>query len=284
MGKEFYTDSGLAQLSEGFIHNTFKDIEGAQQKLGFFERHIKELVDMLPPDPVAQRTFALGFLTSAELYPTKISKIYFVLGSLCFLEVHKRGVQIFPDGIADLMEKAGFPSSEEQRKKIEIRKILSIDEAMEACKKSKEEGKKVGLVHGDFRLLTPNHLVFLILASRECDSLFVGVERGERTNEHKGKRILFTDDEREEIFGLALRDLPITPFWIDNRIPYSNEGYTNLVQRFSPSVYIGQRGDPKERKEAMKQRASLLPSTKYVELPLIESLHTSHVEDLIFTK
>lgn len=152
--------------------------------------------------------------------------------------------------------------------------LLTINQAAYVSKACREHGLTVGLLHGHFRTLTPSSIAFIIAAFEHVDVVLVGIETGKRTEAHKGKVPILTDQERAILFRALLQ----YPFFIDDSVPYTNEGYSGLVKLISPTHYFGQTQNPPNMKQSMAQRATEA-GCNYTELTSIPGLSTSALFD-----
>lgn len=149
---------------------------------------------------------------------------------------------------------------------------LSLIEASQIAKDEKLKGKKLGFLHGHYRMLTPGSLLGIMLAQEQCDVLFLGMERNWRTNRFKGVRSIYPDSIRENIMVLF-------PGLVDHvvaisRSSYSNEGYRKIISSIRPDVYFGNEDYSQEVREEMRNRADVI-GAEYCELPFIPSFTTS---------
>ena len=62
---------------------------------------------------------------------------------------------------------------------------------IEALKKAKAEGKKIGLVQGSWDQFHIGHLKYIKKAKENCDYLIVGVDSDAKIQKRKGKNNFF---------------------------------------------------------------------------------------------
>ena len=87
---------------------------------------------------------------------------------------------------------------------------------------------------------------------------------------------MLDDQTRAGLF----RTLLPCPFFIDEEVEYSNDGYAKLVSDLQSDIYFGQRGNPKMLREGMRERAEHAGSA-YVELPSVLGYSTSAFEQML---
>lgn len=79
-------------------------------------------------------------------------------------------------------------------------RIYDFYKKLKACKNQVKNKKyKLGYAPGTYDLFHAGHLENLLLASKDCEKLIVGVKSDELVQEHKNRRPILSDDERMEI-------------------------------------------------------------------------------------
>ena len=78
-------------------------------------------------------------------------------------------------------------------------RIYDYYKKLETCKNQVSNKKyKLGYAPGTYDLFHAGHLENLLLASKDCERLIVGVKSDELVQEHKNRRPILADDERME--------------------------------------------------------------------------------------
>jgi hypothetical protein len=243
-----------------------------QNEMDGFTEYIDLMASFLPNNQEALMRFANGLYEVANrliLIPELLSMglAYQVLSSLATLRASENGLDV---------DAYNYRSYNTEQRFAEIiippNTFMTIDQAIQLSPTLQKEGYRVALLHGHFRLLTPSSIAFIINAFRYTDILFVGVESGVRTIQHKGKLPLLDDDSRAVLF----RTLLGFPFLIDDRIPYSDAGYQELVNLIKPTSYIGQTDNPAEQKQQMRLRAERA-GIEYIEIKNMPGLSTTEL-------
>lgn len=244
-----------------------------------FQPYIGRMAKYLPNEGEAMMRFATGLEVLADALvnsPTyqPLAIAYQVLASLSAIHASEHNVDVDAYNPINLNLELKFPNftlHEDQ--------LLTIDQAVQVARFYEEKGFSIGLVHGHFRLLTPSSIAFLINAFEHARVVLTGLETGDRTEQFKQKENILDDDQRAQVF----RVLTPFPFFIDKSIPYTNEGYTRLVQQIGPHKYIGQSWNPTEIKVAMRERAAAVVSgCEYIELRNMPGLSTTQYLEYLY--
>lgn len=131
--------------------------------------------------------------------------------------------------------------------------VHSIDDAAKLANTYREQGLRVGLIHGHFRILTPANWKQVLIAREKCDVLFLGVESGWRTEEYKGATPLLDDWSRHHMILASGFDGILFAI---KRIPYSDQGYQGMVNKIKPNLYFTSVREPSEMTTKMGRRAA----------------------------
>lgn len=156
-----------------------------------------------------------------------------------------------------------------------MKRVVTVQKAVEESKKLRESGKKVVLAGGCFDILHKGHLNFLRGAKRLGDFLFILLESDETVKKLKGKkRPINNFEERARI----LSNLKSVDFVIKMEKLEKNEEYDKLVTLIFPAVIAATYGDLKKdlkEKQARKVGAKVV----YLKKTLDEST-TNYAEIL----
>lgn len=178
-----------------------------------------------------------------------------------------------------LASKRGLPIEEISNFRTTDTQSLTIKETSTVASNLKSQGRKVGFLHGYFRVLTPAHLLVIVRAGEECDDLFLGLERSWRAKKLKGVRPfndVHIDRIRENLMGSST-NLAHTVVAI-NRIGKTNEAYRRMVKIISPDVYFGTSHETIERRNEKRFRAQNM-GAKYIEIETINLSTTELIND-----
>lgn len=157
---------------------------------------------------------------------------------------------------------------------------MTINEASVAVSSLKSQGRKVGFLHGYFRVLTPAHLLVIVRAGEECDDLFLGLERSWRAIKLKGVQPLKNDVHIDRIReNLMVSSTNLAHTVAINRIGNTNEAYRRMVKRISPDVYFGTNYETIDRRNEKRFRAESI-GARYIELKTIDLSTTELLHDL----
>lgn len=121
-----------------------------------------------------------------------------------------------------------------------IKKILSITQAVKLSKKLQIQGKKIVLAGGCFDILHLGHVLFLEKAKKKGDIAFVWIEHDQAITQRKGTlRPIHTQEERAQVIAaLACVDYVILLAYFTK-----NEQYDALVKNMKPAIIATTAGD-----------------------------------------
>lgn len=128
-------------------------------------------------------------------------------------------------------------------------KVITLKEAIEISKKTRNQGKTVVLVGGCFDIIHPGHITFLTEAKKQGDYLFVALENDKNVKRLKGKsRPINQEQKRAEV--LAALDAVDYVFILPS---FTTEyEYHRMTKNVLPHVIAITEGDPNEQ-EKQKQ-------------------------------
>ncbi len=115
--------------------------------------------------------------------------------------------------------------------KLENKKLLLLNEAVEIRKQLKNEGKSVVLTNGCFDLLHTGHLYFLKEASSQGQSLWVALNGDASVRQLKGP-LRPIQDEIQRAYALAALG------FIDGVFVFQSERLTEEILTFQPDKYV----------------------------------------------
>ena len=112
-----------------------------------------------------------------------------------------------------------------------LKKVLSLDEAVDCVRELKQQGKRVVFTNGCFDLLHPGHTRYLAEARALGDVLIVAVNSDRTVRELKGThRPVVPQEERAEVLA-ALRPVDYVTIF-DDLTP------RDVIIRISPDVLV----------------------------------------------
>jgi len=133
-----------------------------------------------------------------------------------------------------------------------MKKILSINEAINEIISFRNDCKKIVLVGGCFDILHPGHLQFLEKANKEGDILIVALESDRKVHELKGEgRPVNSQIKRAEALAkLSSVDIVLL-------LPYlkDNKDYFQLVKDIKPDIIAVTSLDPKMKLKEKQAKA-----------------------------
>lgn len=95
----------------------------------------------------------------------------------------------------------------------------------------------IGFLHGHFRFLTPTHMMLMLYAKMECESLILGIESGARTQQYKTKQPPLMNDA-QRLAMIENCGIPDFVGLVPENTPYTRAGYEQLIQRLRVSEYF----------------------------------------------
>lgn len=148
-------------------------------------------------------------------------------------------------------------------------RIYDYYKKLETCKNQVSNKKyKLGYAPGTYDLFHAGHLENLLLASKDCERLIVGVKSDELVQEHKNRRPILADDERMEIlrhfkfvdgvYKYYVRDLHIASDYIKSKYRENIEAIylgSDLKKDFSDTDGLNIVFTPRP-KETMEKRST----------------------------
>jgi rfaE bifunctional protein nucleotidyltransferase chain/domain len=122
-----------------------------------------------------------------------------------------------------------------------MKKILSINEAIQVAQKLKQQGKTIVVAGGYFDILHLGHIKFLE-KSKECgDYLFVLLEEDSKAAKEKGReRPINSQNNRARI----LTGIKSVDYVIMLKNMTNNDRYDKLMVKIQPNVISTTYGDP----------------------------------------
>ena len=100
---------------------------------------------------------------------------------------------------------------------------------------------KIGFLHGHFRFLTPTHMMLMLYAKTECESLILGIESGARTQQYKTKQPpLMSDAQRLTMIESC--GIPDFVGLVPNSVQYTRAGYGQITQNLRCTYFYGDEG------------------------------------------
>lgn len=109
-------------------------------------------------------------------------------------------------------------------------KIMTVEEAVEAIKEARGEGKSIVFANGCFDLLHGGHVSYLEDARQQGDFLIVGLNSDESMRSIKGPtRPIIAEKDRSEI--LAVVEV------VDAVVLFDEPTCANLLETFRPDVH-----------------------------------------------
>jgi rfaE bifunctional protein nucleotidyltransferase chain/domain len=119
-------------------------------------------------------------------------------------------------------------------------KIVSINEAINASKKIKKDGKRIVVAGGCFDILHIGHIAFLKNARKEGDYLFILLEDDQSVKNKRGKgRPINNQKDRAEI----LSNLVFADFVVMLEEMTTNNDYDTLMAEISPDIFATTKDD-----------------------------------------
>lgn len=145
-----------------------------------------------------------------------------------------------------------------------MRKILSLTDAVKTAKTLQTNKKQVVVTGGCFDILHIGHIKLLENAKQQGDSLFVFLESDEKIRQLKGTgRPLHTQEERAEMLAAltAVDYVVCLPFFS------SNDEYDKLVSSIHPQIIAvtkGDKGIANKQRQATTIGAQLAEVVEYI--------------------
>ena len=155
-------------------------------------------------------------------------------------------------------------------------KILSINQAIQAAKELKKEGKTIVIAGGCFDILHIGHIAFLENAKKEGNYLFVLLEDDKSVENKKGKgRPINNQQDRAKI----LSHLDFVDFVVLLKEMTGSDEYDTLMAEISPNVIATTQNDPGV-KHKERQAKKIGGYIKFV-TPRIEQISSSKLARLL---
>lgn len=155
-----------------------------------------------------------------------------------------------------------------------MKKILTINEAVNLAQKIRKQNKTIVVVGGFFDILHLGHIKFLEESKKYADYLFVLLEEDENAKEKGKDRPINSQKDRSEI----LSSIQSVDYIVMLKNMTNNELYDKLMVKLQPRVIATTYGDPNighKRRQAKLIKAKVVyaikkiynySTTKYIKL------------------
>lgn len=156
--------------------------------------------------------------------------------------------------------------------------IISINKAIKASHKYKEEGRKIGLITGCFDIIHIGHIRFFQEAKKNVDILFVGVESDGtiKTSKGNGRPINPIIDRLGQLSELKSVDFV---FPIENIYSFGSKDaniiHENLLKKIKPDFLIT--ASSKDKYVQIKRKQAVDLNIGFIEVKIINNISSSEI-------
>lgn len=151
-----------------------------------------------------------------------------------------------------------------------MKKIITVDEAVQISKTNKDQHKKIILVGGCFDVLHAGHISFLENAKKNSDLLFLLLESDENIRKIKGENRPINSQKNRSI---VLGTLSCVDYIIPLEGMTKNQDYDKLIVQIKPDYIALTKGD---KNIIHREKQCELVNAKLVQIEKVAGLSSSN--------